>query len=74
MSKNFCIPMNLLHIYIRMEDAELLKEIKIFLYKRIKMVEVDAGIFYNKSAKSKGRKAKRKGQSYVVVTLSLLTQ
>jgi len=30
-----------------MEDAELLKEIKIFLYKRIKMVEVDAGIFYN---------------------------
>ena len=38
------------------------------------MVEVDAGIFYNKSAKSKGRKAKRKGQSYVVVTLSLLTR
>ena len=57
-----------------MEDAELLKEIKIFLYKRIKMVEVDAGIFYNKSAKSKDRKVARKGQSYVVVTLSLLTQ
>ena len=38
------------------------------------MVEVDTGIFYNKSAKSKGRKAKRKGQSYVVVTLSLLTR
>ena len=54
-----------------MEDAELLKEIKIFF--KI-MVEVDTGIFYNKSAKSKGRKAKRKGQSYVVVTLSLLTQ
>ena len=59
--------MNLLHIYIRMEDAELLKEIKIFLYKRIKMVEVDAGIFYNKSAKSKDRKVKRKGQSYVEI-------
>ena len=36
------------------------------------MVEVDAGIFYNKSAKSKGRKAKRKGQSYEQDTLSLL--
>ncbi|MCR0501448.1 hypothetical protein MKC61_21820 [[Clostridium] innocuum] len=47
-----------------MEDAELLKEIKIFLYKRIKMVEVDAGIFYNKDAKSKDRKVARKGQSY----------
>ena len=45
-----------------MEDAELLKEIKIFLYKRIKMVEVDAGIFYNKDAKSKDRKVKRKGR------------
>ena len=56
--------MNLLHIYIRMEDAELLKEIKIFF--KI-MVEVDTGIFYNKSAKSKGRKAKRKGQSYVEI-------
>ena len=66
-----CIPMNLLHIYIRMQYTKLLKEIKIFF--KI-MVEVDAGIFYNKSAKSKGRKAKRKGQSYVVVTLSLLTQ
>ena len=74
MSKNFCIPMNLLHIYIRMEDAELLKEIKIFLYKRIKMVEVDAGIFYNKDAKSKDRKVKRKGQSIFHITLSLLTQ
>ena len=59
--------MNLLHIYIRMEDAELLKEIKIFLYKRIKMVEVDAGIFYNIGAKSKDRKVKRKGQSYVEI-------
>ena len=56
--------MNLLHIYIRMEDAELLKEIKIFF--KI-MVEVDAGIFYNKSAKSKDRKVKRKGQSYVEI-------
>ncbi|WP_216880596.1 hypothetical protein, partial [[Clostridium] innocuum] len=45
-----------------MEDAELLKEIKIFLYKRIKMVEVDVGIFYNKDAKSKDRKVKRKGR------------
>ena len=59
--------MNLLHIYIRMEDAELLKEIKIFLYKRIKIVEVDSGIFYNKDAKSKDRKVKRKGQSYVEI-------
>ena len=65
--------MNLLHIYIRMEDAEL-KEIKIFLYKRIKMVEVDAGIFYNKDAKSKDRKVARKGQSYEQDTLSLLMQ
>ena len=56
--------MNLLHIYIRMEDAELLKEIKIFF--KI-MVEVDAGIFYNKDAKSKDRKVKRKGQSYVEI-------
>ena len=56
--------MNLLHIYIRMEDAELLKEIKIFF--KI-MVEVDTGIFYNKSAKSKDRKVKRKGQSYVEI-------
>ena len=55
-----------------MEDAELLKEIKIFLYKRIKMVEVDAGIFYNKDAKSKDRKVARKGQSYEQDTLSLL--
>ena len=69
MSKNFCIPMNLLHIYIRMEDAELLKEIKIFF--KI-MVEVDTGIFYNKSAKSKDRKVARKGQSYEQDTLSLL--
>ena len=38
------------------------------------MVEVDAGIFYDKDAKSKDRKVKRTGQSYVVVTLSLLTQ
>ena len=38
------------------------------------MVEVDAGIFYNINAKSKDRKVARKGQSYVVGTLSLLTQ
>ncbi len=35
------------------------------------MVEVDAGIFYNKSAKSKDRKVARKGQSYEQDTLSL---
>lgn len=39
-----CIPMNLLHIYIRMQYTKLLKEIKIFF--KI-MVEVDTGIFYN---------------------------
>ena len=50
-----------------MEDAELLKEIKKFYRKRIKIVEVDAGIFYNKDAKSKDRKVKRKGQSYVEI-------
>ncbi|CDC85658.1 putative uncharacterized protein [Erysipelotrichaceae bacterium CAG:64] len=38
------------------------------------MVEVDAGIFYNKDAKSKDRKVKRKGQSIFHITLSLLTQ
>ncbi|MCR0325773.1 hypothetical protein MKA33_22600, partial [[Clostridium] innocuum] len=64
-----CIPMNLLHIYIRMQYTKLLKEIKIFF--KI-MVEVDTGIFYNKSAKSKDRKVARKGQSYEQDTLSLL--
>ncbi|MDB3325019.1 hypothetical protein C4181_18340 [Clostridioides difficile] len=61
--------MNLLHIYIRMQYTKLLKEIKIFF--KI-MVEVDTGIFYNKSAKSKDRKVARKGQSYEQDTLSLL--
>ena len=42
-----------------MQYTKLLKEIKIFF--KI-MVEVDAGIFYKKDAKSKDRKVKRKGR------------
>ncbi|RJV82730.1 hypothetical protein DWW36_19420 [Erysipelotrichaceae bacterium AF15-26LB] len=45
------------------EKIAIFYTIKKFYYENNKNVEVASGIFYNKDAKSRGRKAARKGQS-----------